>query len=110
MNSGTGTEVLFHRRESPTQTAADAAQQVASGEIWGKPPRFGNPNIPCVQAYRGPLPEGTRGIEFTTKVAPDEGTAPHEARWTGTRPGVDVKADFARIRVHITQNTQAENL
>lgn len=71
----------FHRLESPTQTAATARLQAASGEIWGAPARL-NGLFPCVKAYRGPLPPATRGIEFTTTVAPDMGSStPIEFRW-----------------------------
>jgi hypothetical protein len=70
----------FHRLESPTQTSADAIEQVRSGEIWGRPAR--GSSIPCVKAYRNPLPSGQRGIQFTTPVAPQSGSgSPIEARW-----------------------------
>jgi hypothetical protein len=66
-----GETAVFHRKASPSQTAAVAEAQRASGEIWGKAPRnFYQSDIPKVKAFRGPLPAGTEGIEFTTNVRP----------------------------------------
>ena len=95
---------VYHRLESPTQTPADAARQEASGEIWGRAPRGGT--TPKVKAYPGPLPPGTRGIEFTTDVPPDPGSAPKRPDWSGPRPGVVIEGDFAKIKVVVTKNTQ----
>lgn len=92
----------FHRLESPTQRKEDAHRQEASGEVWGKAGRIGG-MIPAVRAYRGRLPEGKRGIEFTTIVDPDEqSSSPFEARWTWDTPGVlhrrnDEGTEFAAI-------------
>ncbi|MGH7719612.1 MAG: RHS repeat-associated core domain-containing protein, partial [Gemmatimonadaceae bacterium] len=94
----------YHRRESPTQTPADARRIQESGELWGRANR-GSDN-PSVDAYVGPLPQGTRGIEFTTTVPPDKGTPPWRARWTGPRPGVRVEGEYAKIPVCVTKNTQ----
>ena len=94
----------FHRVRSPTQSDETAQLQVQSQEIWGRP-RLGS-DIPQVQSYAGPLPDGQRGIEFYTNVSPDQSLPPGQARWTGPRPGVTVKDDFARISVVITKNTQ----
>lgn len=92
----------YHRRESSTQTPADAALQEATGELWGRAPRASY--IPAVKAYLGPLPPGVRGIEFTADIEPDRGTGPYAARWTGPRAGVIVDEEFARIEV--ISNTQ----
>lgn len=92
----------FHRLESPTQTAATAKQQVASREIWGAPARL-NGLFPCVKAYRGPIPANTRGIEFTTPIAPDANSStPIEFRWYYPQtPGVERRSrdgiDYASI-------------
>ena len=94
----------FHRIESPTQTIADAARQEATGEVWGRPPRWGFQ--PKVKAFRGGLPLGLRGIEFETEVAPDSGCPPGLALWSGPRAGVVVEDDYARIKVRVTKNTQ----
>lgn len=99
-----GSADIYHRKESPTQTAADAALQEATGEIWGSVP-FGGVR-PVAQAYRGPLPSGARGIEFTTDVAPDPQTPPSRARWSGPRQGVRVEGGFAKIDVTVIKNTQ----
>ena len=96
----------FHRLESPTQTVEDALQQVASGEIWGRPAR--GSNIPSVKAYRNTLPAGERGIQFTTEIAPHVGSGtPYEARWYyPNTPGVLLRhksnEDFAAITADVT--------
>ncbi len=64
-----------------------------------------------MQAYRGPLPEGARGIEFITHVPPDPNTPPETAYWRPTRPGValmDVGGfEYAVLStVVVTRNTQ----
>jgi len=94
----------YHRVESSTQTVADAARQESTGEIWGRPPRWGFQ--PKVKAFRGPLPRGTRGVEFETEIAPDRGCPPGLALWSGPRAGVVVEDDYARIKVRVTKNTQ----
>ena len=39
-------------------------------------------SIPSVKAYRGAMPPGRRGVEFTTPIAPHRGAGtPYEARW-----------------------------
>lgn len=95
---------LYHRLASTTQTPEHAALQERSGELWGRPPR--GSDIPAVKAYRGPLPPGKLGIEFTTEVEPDPWTAAHRVRWTGPRAGVIVDEEFARIRIEVVSNNQ----
>lgn len=95
---------VYHRLESPTQTPETARLQEESGEIWGHPPRYSD--IPAVQAYTGPLPEGRRGIEFVTDVPPDPLPAPGTAWWRGPRPGVRVEGDWAKIKVRVLRNVQ----
>lgn len=95
---------VYHRLESPTQTPDDAAVQQNTGEIWGRASIWST--IPKVKAYRGPLPAGTRGIEFFTAVAPDAGSSPRHPEWSGPRSGVTIRGDFAVIRVIVTKNTQ----
>jgi RHS repeat-associated protein len=95
---------VYHRVESTTQTTDIARLQEETGEIWGRAPR--GSDIPKVQAYRGPLPEGRRGIEFITDVAPDPGGVPFLPTWSGPRAGVRVEDGFAKICAVITRNTQ----
>ena len=97
-------EHIYHRLESPTQTPQDAALQQSSGEIWGRPSIWST--IPKVKAYRGPLPSNARGIEFFTAVEPDAGSSPRHPEWSGPRPGVRIRGEFAVIRVIVTKNTQ----
>lgn len=94
---------VYHRRESPTQTVADALRQASSGEMWGYPAR--GSDIPKVKAFKGPLPTGARGVEFTTEVVPDQNCPPGIAYWSGPRAGVNVSDGRARIAV-VVLNTQ----
>lgn len=93
-------EKTYHRRESPTQTPADAALQEASMEIWGSPPQnIYQSDIPKVQAYCGPLPTGVRGIEFTTDIEPDPGSPPGRASWS-------YDPDHPRTGVRLTEKNE----
>jgi len=103
------TQMSYHRLESSTQTSADAKQQKASGEIWGRAPSTSV--FPIVQAYRNQIPVGLRGIEFETSTAPTPGCGtPYEARWYPKTPGVKLITvfgiDYAVISVTVTKNTQ----
>ncbi|MFC3452999.1 WXG100-like domain-containing protein [Amycolatopsis speibonae] len=98
----------FHRLESTSQNAGVARMQADSREIWGRAPVYGD-SAPVVQAYRGPLPEGRRGVEFWTDIKP---------KWHGTnvamrawypKQGVRVEDDFAKLEVVVTKNTQTED-
>src|SRR5260221_2584658 len=98
---------VYHRGETSTQTAAVAKLQEQSKEIWGRP--AGLSNLPCVQAYKGHLPTGWRGIEFTTPIAPvPSHCTPWEARWYANYcAGVNVNAQgFAVIPVSTFRNMQ----
>jgi hypothetical protein len=100
---------VYHRVQSDSQTPSVAAQQQSSGEVWGSYNRDmmgGRSPFPSVDAFPGPLPEGERGIEFTTDVPRDNGTPSRVVRWTGPRAGVIVEGDYAKISVVITKNTQ----
>jgi hypothetical protein len=101
----------FHRVENPTtQTRAIAELQETSREIWGLPAR--GSGQPSVKAYPGPLTEEKgRGIEFTTDIKPQPGSAPNEARWYWEWcPGVQLRQkegkDFACIGVTSFKNMQ----
>lgn len=107
MTGGGAQGRVYHRRESDTQTPEVAAQQEASGELWGYPARYYS-DIPKVKAFAGPLPSGVRGIEFTTEVPPDSGGSPRQPTWSGDRDGVvPVPGKAAvKIRIVVTKNTQ----
>ena len=81
-----------------------ARLQQESGELWGRHAVWGA--RPMAQAYGGPLPEGVRGIEFTTDVTPDPGGKPSLPTWSGPRAGVVIEGEFAKIRITVTKNTQ----
>ncbi|MFE6615973.1 toxin glutamine deamidase domain-containing protein [Amycolatopsis sp. NPDC057786] len=97
----------FHRLESTSQNAGVAGMQSESREIWGRAPVYGD-SAPVVQAYRGPLPEGRRGVEFWTDIKPKwHGTNVAMRAWYPTQ-GVRVEDDFAKLEVVVTKNTQTE--
>jgi hypothetical protein len=99
----------YHRLESPTQTRVDAQVQTTSGELWGR--ASSTSTLPSVKAYRNDLPDGARGIEFETAIAPTPGSGtPHEARWyLGTNGVQHIQigiVDYAVIPISVTKNTQ----
>ncbi len=100
----------FHRLESPTQSPAVASLIEQSGELMGTGMRQvggGRSPNPVAQAYVGPLPEGARGVEFFTPVAPTSGSRPGAADWYRGTDGVrDVDSDWVSIPVEVTKNTQ----
>lgn len=109
---------LYHRLESDTQTAEHARLQQESGELWGAPRQnYFAGSVPVAQAHFGPLPEGARGLEFTTDIAPDAGGAPHRPDWSlRDRSPEELKhirqelgpdgRTYAKLKIHVTKNTQ----
>ena len=100
---------VYHRKESPTQTAEIARLQEETGEIWGTYNRDfsgGYRLLPSVDAFIGPLAVNERGIEFVTDVPPDPHSRVGLARWTGPRPGVRIEDDYAKIKVVVLRNAQ----
>ncbi|MDT0530454.1 polymorphic toxin-type HINT domain-containing protein [Micromonospora sp. DSM 115977] len=98
----------YHRLKSPTQGDDVAAQMSEGGELWGNVSRVSFQDRPMVQAYRGALPAGKRGVEFYTPVKPlsPRNSPPGEARWVAGMPGVRVEDDYAKIKIIVTRNTQ----
>jgi hypothetical protein len=101
----------YNRRESPTQTSADAVQQQTCMEIWGRQARGGS--IPCVKAYRETMPTvslanwGGRGVLFNTIVPAYGKGDPFEARWYDGYQGVIQKGNgFVAIPVSHFLNLQ----
>lgn len=77
--------VGLHLKKLPHgRVGRDARQQEASGEMWGRHPSSGF--APMVEAYRGPLPVGKRGVEFITDVSPDPGGVPKQAKMVRAAP------------------------
>lgn len=76
-----------------------------SGEVWGRAP-FHSGGTPAVQAYRGVLPPGRTGYEFTTPVRPTSGV-PYQhgpTFWYRGTPGVrNINDDTVAIPVTITR-------
>lgn len=90
----------FNRVESTTQSPEVAIKQVATGEIWGRTPRYGS--VPTVEAYGGSLALGKRGIDFTTPIEPHPNGSPiHVKFYLGRTPGVQIRhvngTDYACI-------------
>ena len=101
---------VYHRLESRTQAPVDAQLITRSGELWGRVPSWGG-STPYVKAYRGSLPSGARGIQFTTPISPDPGGSPIAATWTPVRLGVSLHlvhgVEYAVLRpVTVVLNTQ----
>ena len=100
---------VYHRIKSPSQTDETCRLQVASQEIWGKPSHnVYQSDIPKAKAYRGPLPDGEQGIEFTTDIPTDKGNPPSLATWSGTREDVRLEDGYAKIPIKIIKNTQCQ--
>ena len=98
----------WYRLYSPSQDEDTVRKQLASGEIWGERPRnFFAGDSPKVQAYRGRLPPGEKGIEFVTQEPPDPATKPGDGHWTGNRTSehLAVEDGVAKLRVQITAQT-----
>ncbi|MGW2631520.1 putative T7SS-secreted protein [Streptomyces chattanoogensis] len=97
----------FHRKESPTQKVIHAQQQQDSGELWGGvSPRLGGEE--AARAHWGPLPEGARGVEFYSELKPIR-TMVSQAWWeVGKVKGVRLEDGWAKIKIHISKNTQLD--
>lgn len=100
---------IYHRLATgrANQDLHTVLDQVSSGEIWGARSLYGSA-FPTVRAFRGPLPPGKDGIEFSTSVPPTRGAStPIEVYWKLHDQSPDVKpsadGDFARIGAVIRQ-------
>ncbi len=103
------TVYAYNRRESPSQTRADAVRQQNSMEIWGQAAR--GSGLPSVKAYReatAPLAgNGGRGVLFNTNVPLAARGDPYQARWYDGDPGVMQKPNgFVAISVTQLLNRQ----
>ncbi|TDE21966.1 RHS repeat-associated core domain-containing protein [Actinomadura sp. 6K520] len=79
----------YHRVVSRSQSVEGVRQIIDSAEVWGRTARGGA--RPAVQAYPGPLPEGTLGVEFYTEATPTE--------WAWTKTG-RLKPGLAYVQWH----------
>jgi hypothetical protein len=100
-------QVIYHRLATgqKNQDFHTAVAQVSCGEVWGGCATYGN-HFPTVRAFRGPLPEGKDGIEFSTSVPPTPGSStPSEIYWKlheqSPQVGSSDDGDFARIKATI---------
>jgi hypothetical protein len=71
-------------------------KQLLSGEVWGKTPRWGR--VPAVEAFRGPLKEGEKGIEFWSFQPPDNVFGPIN-QWSteGEYVRIDTTMEMAKL-------------
>ena len=115
-------EQIYHRKQSPSQTAETARKQIDSQEIWGGPPsNFLSSHIPKVQAFihRRLLTENEsielKRIEFTTKVEPDRCGIPYSPTWSidpndpsTEREGLWNEDGYTKIKVQVTFCNQVD--
>jgi nucleoside phosphorylase len=100
--------VIYHRLESDNQSIEHLEIQLANQELWGRAPKnYLLSDVPKVKARRGSLPQGQRGIEFTTNI-PTDSYHPIFALWSGDRPDVINEDGFAKIKVVIIKNTEIQ--
>lgn len=109
---------IYHRLATgnKNQDFHTALDQVSTSEVWGALSMFGS-YFPTVRAFRGPLPEGKDGIEFSTSVPPTRGSStPTEVYWKlhDESPQVQSSDDgqFARISatIRIVRYSKESNL
>lgn len=96
----------FHRLVAPkVQDAETVVKQLLSGEIWGRPARWGY--SPTVKAYAGALTAGESGIEFWSFQRPASPHA-HRVYWrTGGRfVTIDHSNEVAKLQVAFVRITQ----
>jgi hypothetical protein len=88
----------FYRIETDEE-AIDS--QVQNREIWEKVSRnFYQSPYHKVKAYTKWIGgELTKGIIFTTDVAPDNNAPPGWALWSGDREGIIIDGDYTKIKV-----------
>jgi len=94
---------IYHRLGDSSENI-QAIQK--SGKLEGNAPtNFVQSDIPKVQAYGGPLPEGKQGFEFTTSATPDSGGIPGQPTWSGNghNPDVQTVGDKAVIKCDVTK-------
>jgi hypothetical protein len=109
---------IYHRLATggKNQDFHTALDQVSTREIWGARSMFGSA-FPTVRAFRGPLPAGKDGIEFSTPVPPTGGAStPAEVYWKLHDQSPQVQSsddgDFARISatIRVVRYTKETNL
>jgi hypothetical protein len=96
----------FHRLLAPNvQDTATVVKQILSGELWGRPARWGN--SPAVRAYAGTLPLGKSGIEFWSFQAP-ESPHPYRVYWRTRGPFVTIDSanEVAKLQVAFVRIAQ----
>lgn len=94
----------YHRKQSRTQTKADADNQARGHTLLGRAAR--GSGMLSAKAYVGSLPAGQAGIEFLS-VTPRHGTHPYLAFWyEGNQDVWNVTHDgdaFAMIVIKVTK-------
>ena len=92
----------------PYHRLGDSAEAIisiqATGELVGNQARnYMSSPFPKVKAYEGPLPDGKKGFEFFTNVAPDAGHVPGQPVWMPTRAGVVERNGQAVIKCSVVK-------
>jgi hypothetical protein len=107
--SGSQTRTVFgpfHRLVAPkVQDTETVIKQLLSGEIWGRPARWGH--SPTVKAYAGALTPGETGIEFWSFQPPASPHA-HRVYWrtSGRFVTIEHSNDVAKLQVAFVRITQ----
>ena len=98
---------FYRLRADDVQDIQTIVKQVLSGELWGKPPRFGR-DTPQAKGYRGSLPEGNEGFEFWAFQPPDSYAGPHARWWTpGTDLTLDSTLEVVKLKIAFVKITQS---
>jgi len=97
----------FYRLLAPdVQDAKTIVNQLLSGELWGRPPRYGG--SAQAKAYRGQIPMDDKGFEFWSFGAPDNKFGPHAFwRTRGEFLVVDDNLDLVKLKIAFVRVSQS---
>ena len=98
--TGVTGKAIYHR-------LGDSAENIekikSTGELRGNPANnFYASDIPKVKAYKGELPEGKQGFEFTTEAMVDRGGRPNQPTWSGNGHNPDVRTENGQAVISCT--------
>lgn len=103
----------YWRRQTPTQTLADAVNEAHSGQLFGRAPKpnSGGLPVPAVKAYSDLLPDGTEGIQFWAAVEPTRQWGGRNGPWMWElgSPGVfEIEEDMVAINIEVVRINQSK--
>lgn len=103
----------YSRRQTPTQTLADAVKEAHSGQLWGRAPtpNSGGLPVPAVKAWPSALPDDAEGIQFWAAVEPTRqwGGPSGFWMWELGSPGVlEVGEDMVAINIEVVRINQSK--